>query len=276
MAVAADAGSTLRVVVTATNATGSNAATSNQTAVVAPAIAKPGNTTLPSISGVTKDGQTLTAVNGSWSESPSLFAYQWQRCNSNGKGCTNVASATAGAYGALRRRRRLHDPCGRDGDERGRIDGRNLEPDRARDGDRPLEHRPAGRQSRRALASSSRPRAALGRARRHLQLPVAELQRELRKHRQRDRFQLPADLERAWEHGRRCRYRDERGGNASATSCRTAVVMAAVVAPAEHRSAGDRRQCAGRSGALDHGRHLVWLGRHLQLPMAELRIRKLC
>ena len=47
---------------------------------------------------MTKDGQTLTAVNGSWSESPSLFAYQWQRCNSNGKGCTNVASATAGAY----------------------------------------------------------------------------------------------------------------------------------------------------------------------------------
>ena len=44
MAVAADAGSTLRVVVTATNATGSNAATSNQTAVVAPAIAKPANT----------------------------------------------------------------------------------------------------------------------------------------------------------------------------------------------------------------------------------------
>jgi peptidoglycan/xylan/chitin deacetylase (PgdA/CDA1 family) len=97
-AVASDAGSTLRVVVIATNATGSTPATSNQTAVVAAAIAKPVNLTLPSISGATKDGQPLTAANGAWSGSPTLFTYQWQRCNTNGKGCANVASATANTY----------------------------------------------------------------------------------------------------------------------------------------------------------------------------------
>ena len=110
----------------------------------------------------------------------------------------------------------------------------------------------------------------------HLQLPVAELQRELRKHRRRDRFQLPADLERTWEHGRRCRYRDERGGERLRDLVRNRGLDGGSRSPIEHRSAGDRRQCAGRSGALDHGRHLVWLGRHLQLPMAELRLRKLC
>ena len=56
----ADVGSTLRVIVSATNAGGEAPATSLQSAVVAPLA--PANTELPKISGTAKDGQKLTAT----------------------------------------------------------------------------------------------------------------------------------------------------------------------------------------------------------------------
>ena len=40
----------------------------------------------PAISGSATEGQTLTDVNGSWSNSPAGFAYQWEACDSNGVG----------------------------------------------------------------------------------------------------------------------------------------------------------------------------------------------
>ena len=61
---ATDVGSTIRVVVTLTNAAGSGNATSAQTATIAGL--PPVNTVLPTISGTTTDGQTLTAANGTW------------------------------------------------------------------------------------------------------------------------------------------------------------------------------------------------------------------
>jgi peptidoglycan/xylan/chitin deacetylase (PgdA/CDA1 family) len=97
-AVAADVGSTLRLVVTATNTAGSTAATSNPTATVAGAVAAPKNTALPAISGIAQQGQTLTGSTGSWSGSPTSYAYQWSRCNVNGKGCANIASANDQTY----------------------------------------------------------------------------------------------------------------------------------------------------------------------------------
>jgi subtilisin family serine protease len=58
----------------------------------------PVNTTLPTISGTAQTGQTLSAGSGTWSESPSSYAYQWQRCNSSGASCTAIAAATAQSY----------------------------------------------------------------------------------------------------------------------------------------------------------------------------------
>ncbi len=94
---AADLGFTIRAVVTATNSVSHVSATSVQTAVVA--AAPPQNTALPSISGTTSDGQTLTAANGSWSGSaPITYAYRWRRCDGAGANCADIAGATAATY----------------------------------------------------------------------------------------------------------------------------------------------------------------------------------
>jgi hypothetical protein len=99
--VGADAGHTMRVKVTATNADGSSSAQSAQTAVVAPltSSAAPKNTSPPTISGTSKVGQTLTASPGSWSGNPTSFAYQWQDCNLDAVVCTEIAGATGTTYG---------------------------------------------------------------------------------------------------------------------------------------------------------------------------------
>jgi hypothetical protein len=58
----------------------------------------PANTSLPTISGTPRAGETLTAASGAWSgTSPISFAYRWQRCDKNGNSCNNT-SATNQAY----------------------------------------------------------------------------------------------------------------------------------------------------------------------------------
>lgn len=96
----ADAGRTMRVRVTATNADGSASAESAQTAVVAPATstAGPKNTEAPTISGTPKVGQTLTANEGSWTGNPTSYSYQWQRCDVDVATCSSVVGATAKTY----------------------------------------------------------------------------------------------------------------------------------------------------------------------------------
>jgi hypothetical protein len=94
----ADVGSTLTVSVTATNSGGSATATSTPTAAVTSApVAPPSNTAPPTISGTARAGQTLTATTGTWSGSPTSYAYQWQRCTTT---CAAIAGATSSSYTA--------------------------------------------------------------------------------------------------------------------------------------------------------------------------------
>jgi hypothetical protein len=100
--VSGDVGHTLRVVVTATNAGGSAQASSAVTGIVVvdppPPPPAPGNTSLPTVSGSAVEGQTLSASSGSWTGSPTSYAYQWQDCNAAGEGCANVSGAASSSY----------------------------------------------------------------------------------------------------------------------------------------------------------------------------------
>jgi hypothetical protein len=60
--------------------------------------AVPNNTASPTISGSARQGQTLTASNGTWANNPTSFTYQWQRCSASGENCTGIASATNATY----------------------------------------------------------------------------------------------------------------------------------------------------------------------------------
>jgi hypothetical protein len=99
-AAAADAGRTLRVRVTATNADGSASAQSAQTAPVAAATSSgaPKNTAPPTVTGTPRAGQPLTATSGSWTGSPT-YTYQWLRCDFDvTTSCTDVVGATTTTY----------------------------------------------------------------------------------------------------------------------------------------------------------------------------------
>jgi hypothetical protein len=95
---AADVGKKLRVVVAAQNPGGSTAATSKPTGTVEQAINAPANLTPPGISGTARQGQTLTAANGSWSGGPTSFAFQWRRCDGSGADCAAIGGATLQRY----------------------------------------------------------------------------------------------------------------------------------------------------------------------------------
>ena len=58
----------------------------------------PANTAPPLISGTTTEGDELTATSGSWTGSPSSYAYQWQDCGVAGADCTAIAGATSSTH----------------------------------------------------------------------------------------------------------------------------------------------------------------------------------
>ena len=130
-----DVGDTLRVVVTASNASGSASAQSRATSVVdpdryrdrdrtaveapapaapttetpaaeptpaptapapapaAPTVAAPVSTANPSITGEAVEGGTFTASAGTWSGSPTAYAYEWKRCDASGGQCDRIRDA---------------------------------------------------------------------------------------------------------------------------------------------------------------------------------------
>jgi hypothetical protein len=61
-------------------------------------VAPPSNNAPPTISGTAQQGQTLTEVHGSWSNSPTSYSYQWEDCDSSGSNCTPIAGATNQTY----------------------------------------------------------------------------------------------------------------------------------------------------------------------------------
>src|SRR3990170_1268719 len=60
--------------------------------------AKPVSTSLPTIEGDPRVGNTLAAGNGLWANAPTSFTYDWERCDGTGKGCAPVAAATSKTY----------------------------------------------------------------------------------------------------------------------------------------------------------------------------------
>lgn len=95
-----DVGSRIRVVVTATNDSGSGSATSHPTGVVSATGSAPEIRRLPGISGAAQEGATLTADQGAWSGTqPIRFDFTWQRCDAQGNNCsTFIAHSGARTY----------------------------------------------------------------------------------------------------------------------------------------------------------------------------------
>jgi hypothetical protein len=52
----------------------------------------------PTISGTTKRGHTLSESRGSWSNGPTSFVYQWERCDAAGGTCAAIPGATGQTY----------------------------------------------------------------------------------------------------------------------------------------------------------------------------------
>src|SRR4051794_40444700 len=74
------------------------AATSALGVASARTLAAPVNTAPPTVTGTASVGQTLTAQDGTWSNSPTTYQYRWLRCNTQGEGCAAISGAIQKTY----------------------------------------------------------------------------------------------------------------------------------------------------------------------------------
>jgi hypothetical protein len=61
-------------------------------------LAAPTNTSVPAISGLPEQGQTLSEQHGTWAGVVGSYAYQWQQCDSQGNGCAGIPGAIGQTY----------------------------------------------------------------------------------------------------------------------------------------------------------------------------------
>ena len=60
----------------------------------------PANSARPVVSGLAAVGHALSTSTGTWTGSPTGYAYQWLRCTANGKTCASIGGATGATYTA--------------------------------------------------------------------------------------------------------------------------------------------------------------------------------
>jgi hypothetical protein len=59
----------------------------------------PASSAPPAISGTPRDGSTLTSTTGQWSSTSAIaYSFQWQRCDTAGANCADLAGATSQTY----------------------------------------------------------------------------------------------------------------------------------------------------------------------------------
>jgi hypothetical protein len=95
---AKDVGHTLGFAVRAADANGTTSAYASLVGPVAASGAPLVATGQPAIAGTAAAGQPLQVNGGSWNAQPGALAYQWERCNANGRLCAPIDGATAAAY----------------------------------------------------------------------------------------------------------------------------------------------------------------------------------
>ena len=95
---ARDVGQTLGLAVHAIDRTGTTTAYAGLIGPVAAPNSPIVSDGQPTIVGTPTQGQTLQASPGGWSQAPTAVAYQWERCNGNGRLCSPIAGATAPTY----------------------------------------------------------------------------------------------------------------------------------------------------------------------------------
>ena len=96
--VTADANNYIRAGVRASNAAGPAVAYAYSAASTQIAAGVPANTAAPTISGGTAVGQTLSCGTGTWTNSPSSYAYKWQQSANGTSGWLDISGATSSTF----------------------------------------------------------------------------------------------------------------------------------------------------------------------------------